>query len=189
MAALFTIQGVLPSGSDGTSDDDYYTLSGAGIDLGPADGEAAELGQPAPDFTLLDLDGKPVTLSALRGQTVLVNFWASWCVPCRRETPDLVDTYLERVGSGFIVVGVNLQEAAKPARAFAEKYGVTYPVVLDSDGAVAKAYRLSGLPESWIVDSQGILRERKIGAFNRAELAMMLDNVIGVTVSESDQAR
>ena len=147
------------------------------------------VGRPAPDITLQTVEGETVSLSALRGRPVIVNFWASWCVPCRRETPDLVDAYLERGDSGFTVVGVNLQEARKPARDFAEKYGVTYPVVLDSDGDVAKAYRLSGLPESWIVDSQGILRERKIGAFSRAELAKMLDSVIGVTASEADQAR
>ena len=184
-AALFAVQRVLPSSSVEPAPE-YYSLSGQGIDLGPTGGASAEVGQPAPDFSLLDIKGMPVSLSSLRGQTVLINFWATWCLPCRREMPDIEDAFIERQGGGFVVLGVNLQEGVKPAREFAEKYGVTFPVLLDSKGEVAKAYRLTGLPESWIVDSDGILREHKIGAFGQKELALMLDGIMKKAAAQQD---
>ena len=185
VAALFGVQQVLPSSSEEPASD-YYSLSGQGIDLGPTGGASAEVGQAAPDFSLLDINGKPVNLSGLRGQTILINFWATWCLPCRREMPDIEDAFLERQSSGFMVLGVNLQEGTKPAREFAEKYSVTFPILLDTKGEVAKAYRLTGLPESWIVDSDGILREHKIGAFSQKELALMLDGVMKKTAAQQD---
>lgn len=185
VAAFFAWQRVFQMSSS-ESEDNYYSLSGIGIDLGPTSGAVAEAGEPAPDFVLLDLNDKPVMLSSLRGQTVLINFWASWCLPCRREMPDINAAFLERQGAGFTVLALNLQEGSRQARIFAEKYAVTFTVLLDSKGEVAKAYRLTGLPESWIVGSEGILREHKIGPFTRNELSFMLDNVMNKTLVKPD---
>jgi len=185
VAALLAVQRVLPSSSD-QAGADYYTLSGAGIDLGPASGSAAELGQLAPDFTLLNLDGAPVSLSSLRGQTVLINFWASWCVPCRREMPEIEEAFLERRDAGLTVLAVNLKEGRDQAKAFADNYGLTFTVLLDSKGEVARVFRLTGLPESWIVSADGVLRERKIGAFRQGELEQVLDAVMDRPLAEQD---
>lgn len=151
------------------------------IPLGSPDGPGtagdaqAELNKPAPDFMLVDLTGTPVRLSDFAGKTVLINFWASWCVPCRQEMPALQVAFQEREHSGLVVLGVNLREPKPRAEEFASKYGVTFPILLDTSGEVAKAYRSAGLPESWIVGPDGMLRQRKIGAFTHAELTQIID--------------
>lgn len=165
-------------GSDGGTAD-FYSLESQGIELGPASGPQAELNGPAPEFTLLDLAGQPVSLGGFRGKTVLINFWATWCVPCRREMPDLQEAYESRGDQGLVVLGVNLREAKPQAQKFVDDYGVTFPILLDTSGDVAQAYRLSGVPESWIVDEEGILVRRKIGAFTTEELRIVLDESLG----------
>ncbi|HLF79958.1 MAG TPA: TlpA disulfide reductase family protein [Dehalococcoidia bacterium] len=167
-------------GSDTTG---YRAFKDAGVRLGTSDGSAAALNEPAPDFTLRDTDGNLVTLSSLRGRTVLLNFWATWCAPCRREMPDINDQFLKRQSDDLTVLAINLQEALEPIRAFVKKYELEFPVVLDSEGGVGKAYRLSGLPESWIVDSEGILRERRIGAFTSKNLDEALQRVMSTMPS------
>ena len=161
-----------------TFDEDLETSDGRTLTLGANNGPQAEMGKEAPGFTLLDLEGRAVNLSDFAGKTVLINFWASWCVPCRTEMPDLENAYRDRNASeGLVVLGINLQEARPAAKDFAEKYDLTFPVLLDSSGSVAKAYRLSGLPESWVVDPEGTLIQRKIGAFTKSELILMLDEI------------
>ena len=97
---------------------------------------AAEVGRAAPAFRLRALDGSAAELTDFRGQYVLLNFWASWCGPCRGETPAL-QAFFEDRSPGLVVVGVNQQEAAEEARAFTEQFDVTYPIVLDADGQVS----------------------------------------------------
>jgi peroxiredoxin len=173
---LFVLQRLLSSSSG--SAQDFYSLSSAGINLGAADDSSASVGSPAPDFTLLDLDGSPVTLSSLRGKTVLLNFWATWCVPCRQEMPDIEEAFLRRQADGIVVLAINLKEERGQAKTFADKYGLTFPILLDSKGEVGKAYRLTGLPESWIVGPDGVLKELKIGAFTAKELNLVLDEAL-----------
>lgn len=148
--------------------------NGERLRLGANPGLQAEIGSPAPGFALMDTNGGTVQLRDFAGQMVLINFWATWCVPCRTEMPDLENAFREYELNGFVVVGVNLQESAIAASDFAKKYDLSFPVLLDSDGSVARAYRLSGLPESWVVGRDGILVQRKIGAFTRNELQMFL---------------
>lgn len=132
---------------------------------------AAEVGRPAPAFRLRTPDGPATELTDYRGQYVLLNFWASWCGPCRGETPAL-QAFFERQSPGLVVVGVNQQEGAGTAREFADGFGVTYPIALDTDGQVSSAYRVStGLPVSFLVDPEGVIRDVHLGALTDDDLA------------------
>lgn len=132
---------------------------------------AAESGRAAPNFRLPGLDGGDVTLTGFRGRYVLLNFWASWCGPCRGETPDL-QALSERHAATLTVVGVNQQESAGAARSFARDFDLTYPIVLDRDGGVSLAYRVGrGLPVSLLLDREGVVRAVYVGRLSAADLA------------------
>jgi len=136
---------------------------------------AAEVGRAAPDFVLEGLDGRQVRLSDLQGHPVLVNFWASWCIPCREETPGLIQAYEQNRKDGLLVVGINLQEAPERARQFATDFSIDYPVALDQKGRVARAWRIGGpmqgLPVSYFIDGQGIVRKIVLGPVRQKDLA------------------
>lgn len=126
-------------------------------------------GQPAPDFTLKTLDGDEVTLSALRGHPVLINFWASWCQPCRREMPELVRVYAAHRLDGLAILGVNLtyQDTLPDIRAFVKEFDVPYPILLDDTGRVAEdLYRLPGVPMSVFVERSGVISRIYLGAMS-----------------------
>ncbi len=110
---------------------------------------------PAPDFTLQTLDGESVSLSDYRGKLVMINFWASWCPPCNSEMPDLQSYYEQHKDEDFIILGVNYQDTPDKVQAFVEKYSVTFPILLDSDGRVADLFGVQGLPTSFFVDKEG----------------------------------
>lgn len=132
---------------------------------------AAEVGRAAPAFRLRDLDGSAAELTEFRGRYVLLNFWASWCGPCRGETPAL-QAFFEQQAPGLVVIGVNQQEEAETARAFAESFGVTYPIALDADGQVSGAYRVTtGLPVSFLIDPDGVIQGIHLGALTDSDLA------------------
>lgn len=124
-----------------------------------------QMGFSAPDFTLDVLDGEKLTLSDLRGKVVLVNLWASWCPPCRAEMPALDAMYRKYRDAGFVVVAVNTtyQDAEADARAFVQRLGLTFPIVLDRDGATSQRYRLQALPTSYFVGRDGLIRDIVIG--------------------------
>lgn len=132
---------------------------------------APEVQHPAPPFTLSSLTGKPVTLAAFRGKIVLVNFWASWCVPCRTETPMLVRWYQRLRGQGFIVIGIDQQEGPGAVRAFVQEFHVPYPIALDRSGATSATYNVRGLPTSFLLDRTGVVRAVHIGALPPSFLA------------------
>jgi peroxiredoxin len=122
-------------------------------------------GRAAPNFRLATFDGQSITLASFRGKWVLLNFWASWCGPCRSETPALQSLWEDFQEEPFAIIGINQQESLEIARAFTEEFGVTYPVVLDRDGDVSIAYRVgSGLPISMLVNPEGVIERIIIGA-------------------------
>ena len=126
---------------------------------------------PAPDFTLTRFDtGEKVSLSDLRGKPVILNFWATWCRPCRAEMPTLQAAY-ERYGDDLLVVGVDQGEEGAVVGPFLEEFGISFPILLDGDMAVGREYRILGLPTTFFIDSQGIIRGVHAGEINSAILA------------------
>ena len=112
----------------------------------------------APDFTLKSIDGKNVRLSDLRGQVVLLNFWASWCGPCRQEMPILDDIHNKYKSLGFSVLGVNLDAKSKKAIGYLKDTPVTFPVLYDPKGVTSEQYGVSAMPSTVIIDRNGNVR-------------------------------
>jgi peroxiredoxin len=127
---------------------------------------APQAGFPAPDFTLTTLDGETVTLSALRGRPVLINFWATWCPPCRAELPAIQSAYDRYADQGLVVLAVDMAEPPQTVAAFAEEFGLRFPIPLDRDGQVAAQYRVRAIPTSFFVDREGVIRSVFIGPMN-----------------------
>lgn len=139
----------------------------AGDEGGAADALAKGETVAAPDFTLdrLDAEGQTLTLSELRGKPLVVNFWASWCVPCKDEAPVLQSTWERYRKQGLVVVGVDSQDFRKDARRFMRRFGVTYPVVYDGKGSTLGRWGVTGFPETFFVDRSGnLVGERITGA-------------------------
>ncbi len=135
---------------------------------------SAEQGRLAPNFRLPSLDGGSVSLAGYRGSYVLVNFWASWCGPCRNEAPDLEALSNAGKGHGFVVLGVNQQETPAAAQAFASEFALSYPLVLDRDGGVSEAYRVAhGLPVSFLLSPEGVILKVYVGQIPHDEFARL----------------
>jgi len=128
-------------------------------------GSVPKEGFTAPDFTLELLDGGNITLSDLQGKVVLVNFWTSWCPPCRKEMPAIESVYRNYKDLGLVVIGVNLtaQDSKKEAASFAQEVGVTFPIALDVNNTVGNSYRVTALPTSFFVDRKGVIRSVIVG--------------------------
>jgi peroxiredoxin len=122
------------------------------------------VGGPAPEITLKDLQGQDVRLSDLRGKIVLLNFWATWCKPCKEEMPAMQASYDKLRGQGFVVLAVNELEDTDRVIEHIRTHGHTFPVVMDHDNVVANRYGVVGLPVSFLVDRQGIVREQIFGS-------------------------
>jgi peroxiredoxin len=135
-------------------------------------------GNQARDFTLEALDGTEVSLSDFEGQVVLINFWATWCAPCRAEVPDLQSAYDVRQDDGFVVLGVNVEESRAAVAPFVVEFAMTYPVLLDETGEVLKMYRAIGLPMSIVVDREGLIQARHIGYLSADQLEEYLEQVL-----------
>lgn len=119
---------------------------------------AAAATGPAPDFTLKSLGGKNLKLSEMAGNVVLINFWASWCGPCRQEMPLLNDLHNKYKPLGFTVLGVNVEEHADSARGFLSDFPVDFPVLLDNRNKVSKLYNVVAMPTTVVVDRDGNMR-------------------------------
>jgi len=119
----------------------------------------------APDFTLDTLQGEQVKLSGLRGKVIVVNFWTTWCPPCRAETPALEMSYEAYQDLDVVILGVNLtdQDSLKEVESFVQEFGLTYPILLDRDGAVGLLYQLSGLPTTFFINREGVIHTVVIG--------------------------
>ena len=124
----------------------------------PALSHAVAVSEVAPDFTLKSVDGTNTRLKEFRGKVVLINFWASWCGPCRQEMP-LLEKIDERYkAAGFTVLGVNVEGKAGPAKEVASKAGVSFPVLVDENQKVSELYDLESMPSSIVVDRNGVVR-------------------------------
>lgn len=119
-----------------------------------------------PDFTLKDLNGNDVSLSGYRGKVVLLNFWASWCPPCRSEMPSMETLYKQLQGMDVAILALNLGESKEVAGKFINKEKYTFDVLLDSDNRVGSLYGVRSIPTTYIIDKKGELKGYKLGAFD-----------------------
>ena len=124
---------------------------------------AAKIEGKAPDFTLKSLHGDNVKLSEQRGNVVMINFWASWCGPCRQEMPLLNDLYLRYRDMGFTLLGVNVEEDSTKAKKMVSELKVAFPVLFDTSNSVSKLYKVEAMPSTVIVDRNGNMRYRHRG--------------------------
>jgi thiol-disulfide isomerase/thioredoxin len=120
---------------------------------------------PAPDFTLEDMDGEQHTLSDYRGKVIMLNFWATWCPPCRREIPSMESIYRDLNKSGFLVLAVNEFEEPDHVFAYTGQLSVfpTFPILFDRDSTVSQAYKVKGLPTTVLIDTHGRIVYRAVG--------------------------
>ena len=118
---------------------------------------AKDLSGPAPDFALKNLKGETVKLSDYKGKVVMINFWASWCTPCRQEMPLLETMSKDLSKAGFVLLGVNLDEDSDDAKDFLSSTPVSFPILLDPTGGVAEKYKNEAMPSSYFVDREGNL--------------------------------
>lgn len=119
----------------------------------------------APDFTLPDLNGNEVSLSDFRGKVVFLNFWATWCPPCRKEMPSMEVLYQRLKDKDFELLAVSLdRQGSSAVEPFIRDYGLTFPILLDLNGDLARTYKVRGIPSTFIVDKEGLIAERVVGA-------------------------
>ena len=146
--------------------------------------------KPAAEFTLnlnsvtlstgtLD-SGTELSLSDLRGKVVLVDFWASWCTPCRQEAPVLSQVYLEYAGQPVEFVGVNIWDRNQDALDFLEAFETTYPNGMDEAGSIAIDYGVRGIPEKLFIDQQGVVRQKFVGPMQADALRAIIDGLLGL---------
>jgi peroxiredoxin len=136
------------------------------------------VGELAPDFLLAYADGNQVKLSDLRGRPVILNFWATWCGPCRVEMPDLVRAYQEHADEGLVVIGVNFQEGDPQIQEFAEEYAIPFPLAADA-GDVARAYQVRVMPSSYFIDKAGKVNTRWLGVLTPSVIEKNLAAITG----------
>jgi len=144
----------------------------------PTPAQSANVGDPAPNFQLQNLDGEPVALSNLKGKAVLLNFWATWCPPCRREMPYIQEIYDEWPEEWLVVLAINIGESASKVEEFMQRYGLSFPVLLDTKEKVAQGYNIRHIPTTFFIDKDGIIRMKIIGAFpNKAAIEKNLNEI------------
>lgn len=141
-----------------------------GLSSRPLLAGAATEGRPAKEFVLPGFDGSTVSLADYRGRVVLVNFWASWCVPCRIEAPVLEQTWRRYRDRGLVLVGINLWDKEPEARAFLREFGITYPNARDEGGRVAIEYGVAGIPETIVIAPDGLVSGKHSGALSSARI-------------------
>jgi len=137
----------------------------------------------APDFTLASPDGLSITLSELRGRPVLLNFWASWCGPCRNEMPEFQEMYEKYSGEGVVFLMVNLTDGSKEtqssASAFINSSGYTFPVYFDTKNSAADAYNISSIPTTFFISKSGDIAGKNIGQISKTSLENGIASIMG----------
>lgn len=154
-----------PDSGPSIYDDRYGPVETPAELVPPGMSVEAKQGKLAPDFLLKTLEGGEIRLSDLRGQGVIVNLWATWCGPCKKEMPQFIAAYDRYQADGLEVIAVNLQESHSIIQPFVDDFGMDFPVALDKRGAVSDRYRIIGLPTTYFVDRRGEIRSVFQGPF------------------------
>ncbi|WP_243726183.1 TlpA family protein disulfide reductase [Actinomadura rubrisoli] len=159
----------------GGSDNRFISGNGNATEFKPGSRKSIQ------DVSGEGLDGKPLKLADLRGKVIVVNFWASWCAPCRGEAPSLEQVHAENKAKGVEFLGVNFKDAKENAKAYERKFKVTYPSLYDGDGRVTLAFREvppSAIPSTLVLDRQGRVAVRVIGATTYSKLGPLVAKVL-----------
>lgn len=135
-------------------------------------------GQVAPDFTLATFAGETYDLSDLQGRVVVVNFWASWCIPCEQEAFELENTWRHFKDQGVVFIGVDYVDTETEALAFIQRFDITYPNGADLGTRISQAYRIRGVPETYIVDKTGMLAQVFIGPTTQSALTSVIESLL-----------
>ena len=140
---------------------------------------AVRIGQPAAALSGATLDGSPLSLADYRGRPVILNFWASWCGPCKDEFPLLKEALAAHEADGLAIVGVLFKDEPSAAATFVASQGADWPTVTDPDGAAATAWKVVAPPQTYFIDRAGVVRERQIGEVrDRTELERLLATIL-----------
>jgi peroxiredoxin len=153
----------------------------AGCSMGFSPAQSPQPDKLAPDFQLQNLDGQTVSLSDFRGKPVLVNFWASWCGPCRVEMPFIQEIFEDEKWSdtGLVILAVDIGESHSTVKEFMESNGLSFTALLDINQDIALEYNIRAIPTTYLIDKDGIIRDMKIGAFSgRAEIEKRLGKIM-----------
>lgn len=153
----------------------FFLLLSYGLLSGPGSAPLNE--GPAPDFSLQLLDGDQLSLTSLRDQVIVVNFWGSWCEPCREEAPILEKVWQEYQGQDVIFIGIAYKDTEGKARAFLDEFGITYPNALDPGNRVARAYRVQGVPETFFIKN-GEITSLYIGPLTEDQLVTRIERLL-----------
>ncbi|MGM0843824.1 MAG: redoxin domain-containing protein [Bacillota bacterium] len=152
--------------------------SGLDVEFGS---EGPGKGDAAPDFTLTTLDGEEVSLSDYQGQKVILNFWATWCPPCKAEMPHMqeyYEQYNERANVEMLAVNLTTIDEGKAAiEKFVEDYGLTFPIPLDEDGVQGTVYQAQTIPTSYMIDTSGIIQHKILGPMNKEMMIQMVESM------------
>lgn len=151
-------------------------LVGCGV-AGVGQPSAPTEGERAPNFELTTLEGERVSLAGLSGKPVVLNFWASWCAPCRAEMPQFEKTYRAYQDRDVVFVGAAVEDDVMSASEFARHLEITYPLGLDEDGTIARSYRLLGLPGTMFISRDGRLVRRWAGILDEQQLAQFVEEI------------
>ena len=169
LAALFAILGWALSSTGGTP---------GGLGVNTSFGEVSIAQEQAPDFVAESLSGETVSLAGLQGKVVVVDFWASWCLPCRIEAAALAQVYREYQGRGVEFVGMAIWDNLTDVAGHVQEFDLPYPNVFDGNGKIAIEYGVAGIPEKFFIDSQGRVARKFIGPIDADNLRDTLDRLL-----------
>jgi cytochrome c biogenesis protein CcmG/thiol:disulfide interchange protein DsbE len=169
VAGIFALLGWVLAGSGGTP---------GGFGINSRFGEVAIQQRPAPGFVKESLEGRRVSLAELKGKVVMLDFWSSWCPPCRKEAPTLAGVYAEYRDRGVEFVGVAIWDDPGDVGRYVRELGLTYPNVLDEKGQIAIDYGVAGIPEKFFIDAQGSLVRSFVGPVEANDLRGVLDGML-----------
>jgi thiol-disulfide isomerase/thioredoxin len=171
------------SPADGSAMASDATAAPTGAGLMP-DGSQDLRGKPAPNFSLKSLDGKTVSLSDYRGKAVLVNFWATWCAPCKIEIPWFIKLSQQYAPQGLVVIGVSAEDTPRDeVEKSVKTLGINYPVLLRGDKIGDQWGGLDGLPVSFYINRQGIIADQTVGLYSRDEVEAKIKKILGTPAS------